>query len=90
MRKLLGRLSNFPGNEIDPAIERPKCFRLRLLICLAELEKEPGGQFLQNLENGATIGYNADLGNCPEVFRGKTKQRFYDERRRFLGNYKTV
>ena len=30
------------------------------------------------------------MGNCAEVFTGKTKQRVCDEQREFLGNYKTV
>ena len=69
-------------------MKRPQRFRLRLLRCLAELENDAGKQFLQNLENGATIGYDSDLGNCPEVSHGNTKHRVYEEQRRFLGNYK--
>ena len=45
---------------------------------------------LQNLHNGATIGYEKDPGSCPEVFPGETKQRIYDDPREFRGNYKTV
>ena len=37
-----------------------------------------------------TIGYNECLGTSPEVFPDKTTQRVYDDRRNFLGNYKTV
>ena len=57
---------------------------------MAELEKGPDKKFLQNLQNGATIGYESDLGSLHEVRPDKTKQRVYDEQRRFLGNYKTA
>ena len=54
------------------------------------MENDQDKKFLRNLENGATMGYASDLGNSTERCPGKTKQRVYDEQRRFLGNYKTA
>ena len=83
-------LSKLSGKTLTPKVGKPQCFRLDFLSAIAELENDPGKIFLQNLHNGATIGYEKDLGSCPEVFPGKTKQRIYDDPREFLGNYKTV
>ena len=90
MRKLVGCLSSLSGKKEKAAIIKPQCFRLELLGCLAELENDPGKKLLRTLENGATIGYKSDMGNCPEGSSGETKQRVYDGQPLFLGNYKTV
>ena len=83
-------LSNSSGTTVEAVIKKPQCFRLQFISSLAELENDADKKFLQNLENGAAIGYETDLWNFPEVFTGKTKRRVYDEQRRFQGNYKTV
>ena len=57
---------------------------------MGELENDTGKCRLCNLGNGATRGYNKDLGNAPEVPTEATKQRVYDEARDFLRNYKTA
>ena len=81
-------LSELPGKTLTPNIQKPQCFRLDFLSAIAELENDPDKVFLQNLHNGATIGYNECLGSCPEVSPGKIKQRIYDDPREFLCNYK--
>ena len=68
--------------------KKPKCWLLQFISSLAELPIGPGKKFLQNLENGAVIGYEADRRNYPELFHGETKRRVYGEHRSFLGNYK--
>ena len=83
---LMECLSNLPGKTVETVIKKPQCSRLRLISSLAEVENDPDKKLLKNLENGATIGYETDLGNCPEVAPDKTKQRVYEEQRRFLGN----
>ena len=62
----------------------------KMLDFPAELEEDPGKNLLRDLENGDTIGYKAELGNCPEVSHVKLKQRVCDAAREFLGDYKTV
>ena len=64
--------------------------QVKFLSIIEDLEDDPDKEFLKNLHNVETIGYETSLRNCPEVFPGKTKQRVYDDRRSFLGNYKTV
>ena len=44
-RKLMRSLSILPGKTVDPVIESPRCFRLRLVSCLAELENDPCKNF---------------------------------------------
>ena len=83
-------LSKLPGKTLTHKVQKPQCFRLDFLSAIAELGNGPGKVSLQNLRNWATIGYEEDLGSCPEVFPGKTKRRIYDDAREFLGNYKTV
>ena len=83
-------LSNLSGGTVGTVAGKPQCFRLRLISSLAEVENDPDKKFLQNLENSATVGYETDLGNSPRSPPWETKQRVYDEQRRFLGNYKTV
>ena len=76
-------LSNLSGATVETVIKKPQCFRLQFISSLSELENDPDKKFLQNLENGATIGYETDLGNSPGVSPDKTKQRVYGEQRSF-------
>ena len=87
VQKLTGCLSGLSGETVETVIKRPQRFRLNFLSAIAELENDPGEEFIKNLENGGEIGCETDLGNCTEV---KTKQRVYGEQRSFLGNYKTI
>ena len=66
VRKLVGRLSEFPGKTAGAVVKKPQCFLPQILAWLAGLENDHGWKFLQNLESGATIGYIYDLGNFPE------------------------
>ena len=68
----------------------PQRFRLNFLSIIGELENDPDKVFLQNLRKGETIGYNECLGTSPICLPWKKKQRFYEDQRNFLGNYKTV
>ena len=61
-----------------------------MLKCIDELGNDPDEKFLGNHENEDTVGYMSDLGTCPEVLHGEIKPRVYDEKRKFVGNYKTV
>ena len=63
------------------AITKPQCFRLQIIAWLSELGNDKDKMLRRNLENWATIEYKSDLGNFPEVFHDKTKQRVYDEQR---------
>ena len=65
-------------------------FQVKFLSIIADLEDDADKEFLKNLHNVETIGYGTSLGNCPEFFPDKTKQRVYADQRSFLGNYKTV
>ena len=70
-------------------IKKPQRFLLQLLYRLEELENDAGRKFLQNLDNGDTIGYKSDLGNLPEVFHGE-QNSVSTTNREFLVNYNTV
>ena len=83
-------LSELSGRTVETVIKKSQRFRLNFLRIIADLEDGSDKEFLKNLHNGATIDCETSLGNCPEVFPGKTKQSVYDDRRSFLGNYKTV
>ena len=61
-----------------------------MLKRLDGLSNDKGKNSLGSLENGATIGYMSDFGDCAEVSDGEMKQRLYDDRMQLLGNYKTV
>ena len=87
---LIERLSELSGKTVEPVIQNPQCFRLNFLSTIADFENDPDKDFLKNLANRATIGYETSLGNSPEVFPDEAKQRVYDDQRSFLGNYKTV
>ena len=65
VQMLMGCLSNLPGKTAGAVIKKPQSFRLRLISSLSELENDADKKFLQNLENGATIGYETDLWNPP-------------------------
>ena len=88
-QKLEDRISELPGMAVEAVIKKPKCPRLKFAEWMRYLENDNGGTCLCDLENGATVGYMSDLGNCPEVFHGEIKQRVRDEQRQFRGNYKT-
>ena len=81
-------LSELPWKTLTPNIQKPQRSGIDFLSAIAELENDPEKVFLQNIHNGATIGYEKDLGSRPEVFPGETKQRICDDPREFLGNYK--
>ena len=63
--------------------KKTSMFPIKFLSAIAELENDPYKDFIKNIENGATIGYEADLGNFHEVPHGETKLRVYDEQRCF-------
>ena len=65
-------------------------FQIKFHKCNFRARNDTDKVFLQNLHNGATVGYNECLGALPEVFPGKTKHRVYDDQRNSLCNYKTV
>ena len=90
VRKLTERLSNFPGRTVATVAKKPQCFRLRLLRCLAELEIGPDKKFLPKSRKRRRNSLRFRSRKSPEIFPGKTKQRVYDGRRRFLCNYKAV
>ena len=78
------------GKAVCKSTRSPQCFRLEFVKWLADLETDSEKDFLGIPMNGATTGYDTDLGNCQDVVHGETKQRVYDNARDFLGNYKTV
>ena len=88
--KAMERLSELPVGGSKSGRKKPQSSILELHKCLADLGNDRYSKFLGNLENGATIGYMSDLGNCPEVSPCGAKQRVCAEKRQFLRNGKTA
>ena len=63
VRKLTDCLSEFPGKTAGPVIRKPQRFCLKFLSALSDLANGTGKDFINNLENRATVGYETNLGN---------------------------
>ena len=90
MRKLPECLSEFPGKTAGAVIKNRNVFFCKYYVVYRNWKTAMAKKFLRNLENMDTVCYMSGLGDFPGVFADKTKQRVYDEKREFLGSYKTV
>ena len=64
-------LSELSGATFGTAVKKPQCSRFNFISAIEELENDADEDFIKNLENGETIGYETYLGNCPEDLADK-------------------
>ena len=65
VQKLMECLSEFPGKTVGEVVKKTSMLQIKFLSAIAELENDTDKDFITNLENGATIGYETDLRNFP-------------------------